>query len=322
MSERITVILPTYNRSGCVNYLIENSFKKYTGSLFAFEIHDSSDDNLTEEICAVSGLENLKYRRYSPAINGDVKTVRAIEEVKTGYYLLLGDGVVIDFNALETHLNSIGFENFGVTGFRSCEGLSKSVRKDYDVSGKTDICVDNNEYFFKYFWALTLYGSTVVNTAVVKAAREQSKKYVEAASPFMHDCILFEGLALSGLRCAFTFVDFVTYNPLKKSSGWIASGQAVEFFCYRYYESVKMLPPCYDVSRKFLTGHNKYSKLFSFKSVLSLRADGNITFAKVKKYKFYIKKTVDRPSKVYFALLFPGFMLRFLKKVYKKIKRH
>ena len=316
----ITVVIPTYNRSTCIKYQLENYLDKYKGNLFVFEIHDSSTNDETFGLINNCNNDKISYYRYSTDINGDVKTIHAIQNVKTAYYFLLGDGVCVDFDKLEKKLSEICYDKYKVIGFRTTEGLNKSIFKDYDIT-HLDEC-DGNDYFVKYFWALTLYGSMIVRTDVVKEVSNEAQKYIDILSPFMHDCILFEGISKYGGKCAFVFVDFITDNPYKKGSGWKKSKQTLEFFCYRYYESVLLLPNCYEKeSRRFLISNNKYSNLFGFKSLLVLRANGNVTFKLVRKYKFYIKKTIANPIKIYLSLLIPPFVLKGLIKIYRKLKR-
>ncbi len=316
----ITVVIPTYNRSTCIKYQLENYLDKYKGTLFVFEIHDSSTDDETFGLINNCNNDKISYHRYPSDVNGDVKTMQAIQKVKTDYYFLLGDGVCVDFEKLEKKLNEIGYDKYKVIGFRSTDGISKSVFKEYNIHN-LDEC-DRNDYFVKYFWALTLYGSMIVRTDLVKNVSDEAQKYIEILSPFMHDCILFEGISKYDGKCAFVFVDFIKGNPYKQGSGWKKSKQALEFFCYRYYESVLLLPDCYEKeSRRFLISHNKYSNLFGFKSLVVLRANGNITFKLVRKYKFYIKKTVAHPIKIYLSLLIPPFMSKCLIKIYRKLKR-
>ncbi len=318
---KITVVMPTYNRSACIQYQLENYFNNYSGNLFIFEIHDSSTNDETQEMIQDCNNEKIRYLRYSSSINGDIKTMQAIQNVKTDYYFLLGDGVCVDFNALEKHLMDIDYLRYGVVGYRSSHGLCKAVHKDFDTSGTTDIN-EPNEFFMKYFWALTLYGSAIVKKELILSVQHNAEKYMDIASPFMHVCTMFEGIARNGSLCAFTFVDFIKGNPFKQESGWKLEKRAIEFFCYKYYESVLLLPDCYNKgSRKFLTSHNTYSNLFGFIPVLRLRQSGNITFQIVKKYRFYIKQTVAHHIKICIALCFPRFLLNWAKKIHKICKR-
>ena len=320
MNAQITVIIPTYNRPDCISYLLENSLNQYQGELFAFQIHDSSDDEKTKELLKPYLSERVQYFRYPASINGDVKTMLAIDGTESEFVYLLGDGLSVDFNALEQFLLKSDFHQVLVIGFRDFRGIAK---KYIDAEVGAPVYEDDVvAYFQKYFWMLTLYGSTIVKGDVLKKAFQLSERYQKMKSPFMYVCSLFEALFREQGVNLFAFVDFVEVNPHKKQSGWFGERRAVEFFCYRYYASVLLLPKEYGASeREFLTMHNRCSQLFSFKGILRLRQSGNLTLRMVRDYRFYMKETVSNMTPVYLSLLIPRFVLTWGKSLYHVVKK-
>ena len=320
MNALITVIIPTFNRSDCIAYILENSLKQYQGELFAFQIHDSSSDEKTKELLEPYLSERVQYFRYPSSIIGDIKTMQAIEGTTSEYVYLLGDGLSVDFNALEEFLLRSDFYKTSVIGFRDHRGIAK---KYLDSEIGVPVLEENIvSYFQKYFWMLTLYGSTIVKGDILKRAFQLSERYQKMKSPFMYVCSLFEALYQEKGKSLFAFVDFVEANPHKKQSGWFSERRAVEFFCYRYYASVLLLPKEYGAAeRKFLTQHNRCSQLFSFKGILKLRQSGNLTLRMVKDYRFYMKQTVSNMWAVYLSLLIPRFVLTWAIKFYHIIHK-
>lgn len=324
--EKVTVVIPTYNRSECIEKLIEECYLSYKGTLFEFEIHDSSTDDKTKNyIENVKRVSPLRYYSYSSDINGDIKTNNAIRDVKTSYVYLMGDGILIDFNKLEEFLLKENFDKYAVVAFREKELEYYKKHEADKIPINSIIAYENIQNFCKdNFWKMTLYGSAIIKTSIMtnENLEDIRRKYYEFESPFTYVCTIFQGLYLSPEICAFAYVDFLKFNNLKKGSGWVQKKQAIDFFCYKYYKSVSMLPEIYNsCSRDFLTAHNSCTKLFSLKQSILLRYSGNISFKIVKKYWKYIKLTVKHPCTLVFVSFIPIWFLKLLKKLYKLIFR-
>ena len=315
----ITVVIPTYNRPESIQYFLDNCYSQYSGELFSFEIHDSSTDDKTRDILSEKIGERLHYFRYPSEIVGDEKTMQALSKATNPYVYLLGDGVTVDFNALERFLLANNYQEYAVIGFRCAREINPRYMSSDVNKLVSEECI--RSYFQNYFWILTLYGASIVRRDVMMEASKASERYREINSPFMYVCSIFEGLAVCAGKCAFAFVDFVGSNPLKGESGWITKKLAVEFFCYRYFNSMQLLPQMYGATeRDFLVKHNRCSGLFSFRSILKLRATGNLTRKIVKQYKFFMKQTVANMRAVYFSLWIPKFILAGLHKTYRVFK--
>lgn len=305
--KKITVVIPTYDRPDCISYLIENRFRKYNGGMICFEIHDSSPNDSTKKIFEDANLgDNFQYFHYDSEVNGDIKTMGAISRVKTPYIYLLGDGIAVDFNALEKYLLDIGFEQYSIIGMRDKD----LPRYNGSYAEEENITNDISKYFYDCFWMLTLYGASIIRRDVAQSAVSVMQKYM-AVTPFIYISCVFDALLNVGGPCYFAYVDFIAYNPYKKSSGWMASHQTIETFCYLYYLAMQLLPECFHATdAAVLQKHNDLSGLFRFRNILRLRSNGNLTWKLYNKYRFYVKKTVPHMSYVYFALFIPPFVIR------------
>ena len=322
--KKITVIIPTYNKFDCIKYLLENSITKYTGDLFLFEVHDSGDDERVKEIVdRYAENHPLRYYHYPTSVNGDVKTMTAISNAQSEYIYLLGDGIVPDFNQLEKFLIACDYEKYIVIGVRAAKDFKSKIRKA--VLGRNQINEpkvfdDKIKFCNRCFWILTLYGASIVRKNLL-FSNNNYLQYLKMESPFMYVCSLFESLLQEeNGKYIFSFVDFIKSNPYKIDSGWMQSRQAIEFFCYRYYISVSNLSKYSNLlCKEFLFSHNKFSGLFSIKSILKMRATGNLTASILKKYKVYYKKTVPFGKRILTrcSLFIPQ---KVLNKLYKKYK--
>lgn len=300
MEERkITVVIPTYNRFDCMKYFFENCFMKYTGNLFTFEIHDSSEDDRVKEYIDenIGDCPILKYFKYDPSIDGNVKTMRALRAVSSDYSYLLRDGLIVDFDKLEKLLYQINFTKFSV--------LSFLFKKNNKLSDGLTVYNDIVKFCHDNFTTLTLFGASVVRNEIFNAALPQLDKYLDFCSPFTYLCSIFEGLAVIPGICSRLEIPCVQGNPFGHTSGWMEAKREMETFCYAYYKSVILLPEIYEPMEKLLKCHNDERKLFSLKNSLRSRANGNITLKIVKQYRKYIKATVSHPFPVYLSLCFP-----------------
>ena len=323
LEPQITVIIPTYNRYECIRKLVDECIAVYQGKLFKFEIHDSSDDTTCETY--VKPLASVKYFKYDSSINGDIKTINAMRNADTPYVYLLGDSFLIDFNKLENIISSSDIQNCLIIGVMRVNSYKKYQKrlKDYTFEKGVYSTNDHQKFFYDFFWYLTLYGGSIIRKDLCEE-NECTKKLMTMQSPFVYVCTIFTmlGMLSGGKKCEFILLDNVMQiNPLKGKSGWWVNKKAIEIFCYRYYESVRYLSDIYNTqNRKFLISHNKYSGLFSFKSVILLRIYGNITFSILKKYRQYINKTVPVKNIIYIwvSLLLPRGILNLIYRIKKR----
>lgn len=136
MDNKITVVMPTYNRPECIKYFVENCLKTYKGNIFVFEIHDSSTTNETKNIINefnTAHINKVSYYKYDSNICGETKTHQALSNVKTNHIYLMGDGIATDFNKLEEFLlnnNYYEYDLFGIMpiGYRFNKKMKKICR--------------------------------------------------------------------------------------------------------------------------------------------------------------------------------------------------
>lgn len=304
MEERmITVVIPTYNRFECMKYFFENCFLTYTGKLFTFEIHDSSEDDRVKEYIDANIGESpiLKYFKYDPSIDGNVKAMRAVQAVGSSYVYLLRDGLIVDFDKFEKALCSIDFEKYLIISL-----VFARINESFEILSAYDDIV---KFCHENFTTLTSYGASFVNMKIINASISHLDKYFEFCSPFLYQCSLFEGLASCPGMCLNMKISFVRGNPCGAVSGWTKSKRQIEVFCFQYYKSVILLPSIYMPREKLLKCHNDERKLFSLKNSLRARGSGNITLKIIKKYKVYMKLTISHLWPIYLSLCFPPKLL-------------
>ena len=288
VNETITVVIPTYNRISAMKKFVDECVAGYSGALFKFEIHDSSLDKSLESY--VKSFNKIKYFNYDYKINGDVKTIQAIQNVDTPYVYLLGDGYLVDFNRLEELLGQVGLFSYWIIGVmpRGWHISYQKVLKKYSIINGAYFTNNYLNFFNDFFWYLTLYGGSIVRKELC-GKNDISERLINDNSPFVYVTTVFSQLDRYRENCAMILLDNIMVdNPYKGQSGWMKAKKAIEIFCCKYYKSVILLPKSYAAHRRaFLISHNKYSGLFTCKSILLLRMNGNITFSILKKYRVY-----------------------------------
>ena len=304
-------------------YFLSHCVAPYGGEMFRFEIHDSSEEKTLRSY--IAQYPNVTYYEYESTISADLKSLKAISNAKTEYVYLLGDGLTIDFNGLETLLRSIRVDQNQIIGLVSNTWMksNKKLLKTSDgyYNRKIFYWNDYKRFFYYLFWHFTLFGASIINKNTC-VDLNRAEKYIAIKSPFMNVCTMFDSLSANPGRCAVCVIDnMMGLNPSKPSSGWIKNKLAIDFFCCQYYKSLQLLPSEYNVNRdKVLKMHNKRTKLFRFRQIVKFRGDGNITAKILSQYKFYIRKTVEFHNRIlmHLSILIPPVLIQ---KFYYFVKR-
>ncbi|MFA7111793.1 MAG: hypothetical protein WC174_05460, partial [Bacilli bacterium] len=317
----ITVVIPTFNRSSCIKLFLEKCLDGYKGNLFTFEIHDSSVDNITKDLISEFQKKNkqvkINYFKYDSGINGDIKTINALKKATTDFCFLLGDGVLVDFNAMERKLIENNFDKYILISF--CN--DKIFKKYCDMNDDNYITDDLLEYCKHFFWNDTLYGSTIISKKIIRNIIDNNicNKYYDTTN-FLYICSLFDSISLEKekMLLCLSQKEIYSVNQFKVLSGWKRNGTTIDVYCREYYLCVEKMYNSFDSIKKYL--EHEPSLMFSFKGILGLRATGSITLKKIKKNWFYIKKVIRKPYRLYLSLIFPKCFLRLIRNIYKKGK--
>ena len=292
MNPLITVVMPTYNRPECIRYYIENSVKKYNGELFCFEIHDSSENELTKNYVheANQCLKlSIKYHRYDSSINGDDKTHKALSNVKTDYFYLIGDGFAPDFNRLEKMLLENNFPKYDLVGlfFRD---RNKNVNSKFKQNDKIYEENDISYIFENLTLFLTLYGASICSTKMFSFINENKlfeKFNFHGRYSFAYCLSLIEALIAGNFKFGVSFTK-INPNPNKKGN-WAHDENFYKIF---YEEFITDLDK---VSHFSTEDKNKALKRigayhFTYRGIVRYKMLGVFKPRYLKKYKKYVKR--------------------------------
>jgi len=330
ISPPITVIVPTYNRPNLFEQLITQCVLPYIGSLFRFEIHDSSfNDDIKEifdDLCGAK--DNCSYFRYENTINFDVKQRTAAINVKTEYVYLLADGRLVDFNKLEELLLKKDFFQYDVIDINSTEMKEYAKWQTNKVISNELQCYSSLDLFFRNcFSGLTLMGAYFAKTSVLRYCFSDNyfvKYSNKNRISWPHLFCLFDGLySLSRktkLKFGFTFTDFSKRNPNKAGSGWQHGDLFFEVFFKDMYYYMKELPGYSDtLKNEALFSFTNFWGTLSNYHLIVLKKNKTLTLKRIRKYKVYIKGISSYYSKMLFYCLIPSFLCHNYKAVIKRI---
>jgi hypothetical protein len=333
MVAKITVIIPTYNRPKCIEKILEDCLLPYNGSLFSFEIYDSSDNQLTkiqvDNFLKKKASTKLQYFNYTNNdISGDSKTILAVKNVLTDYFYILGDGNLVNFNALEKLLLGMAFESYSVIGFRNSTsigymGIDKDAKKEMIISTNNPLM-----YFSKYFSYLTYWGSSIISTSFFSPSFKLGlidKYTVDKNSWWLPSCV-FECLDLWRRKnqfsnCGMIYTDALKGNPYKKGHSWTVGEAYFQITFDVFNKDIMMLPPFFDSQKNQVTKTFRDDSLANKKTLALLRIKGTIKLSLVIRHRKSIK-FID--GYYWFLILLsicPKFLLIILRDIYKLLHK-
>lgn len=311
MCFKITLVMPTYNRSECINYFIEHSIKKYHGVLFRFEIHDSSTDDKTKNLVETANLElenKINYYKYDSTINGDAKTFSALSRVTTKYIYLIGDGFSPDFNKLEEMLICENFEFYDLIGlfFRY---NNKQVNKKYPLNNKIYIEYDKDYIFKNITLFLTLYGATIVSTKMFTYINENNlfeKFNFNGRYSFAYALSLLEALITSQFNLGVSFAE-IDKNPYKKGN-WAHDENFFKIFYEEFVTDFDKVSN-YSIEDKNVTLKNIAKYHFTYIGIIHYKFRNVFCLKYMNKYKKYVKRFSNHYWFMWLVTLTPKWLL-------------
>lgn len=335
MTNKITVVMPTYNRSECVAYYLENAVAKYNGDFFVFEIHDSSTNDETKDLVnrynASECTSKIRYFRYPSSVNGDDKVFCALKRAETDYAYLIGDGVLPDFEKLELFLKNNEFSKFDVIGiFPPCYRYKSNKKKHpkndcfYEEANYDDLLVD-------YLPCFTLYGASIVQKDVITWILEHdvnSKFCLKETNSgayclYGYQMSLFETIKSCNLKVGLSFLSFWGWNP-KKKGNWVHDESFYKIFYVEFINDVEKLSYPEELKEQALKNIARFH--FTYGSILRYRLKNVFTVKLLKKYKPYVKKINNHYWFMWFVAFIPKWViyifywpLRYTKRGMKKL---
>lgn len=307
----ICLIIPTHNRPDAVKAYLNILYKENSFKFADVVFYDSSGDNLTQDIILNSDIKGIFYKRYDGRMQNnaiDYKVYSAANEYINKYKMICfsSDGTI-------THLPKI-------------IPIIKHMPDNIDLivinnaNEKRQInYTDSKLLLYNYGWRMTALNSTIVSTKFLKLAAKALPIDSHIQKGLWIPMCYFNACCDGNINAILLEdKDLWTVNPNIKTSFWRKSGNALKQWGKDWCDAVDSLPSYYDdIKNSTILSHDRYQKIFSVKSVISLREEGNITFDKVKGFLPYCKR-VTKTSILWFyiAAFIPRSFLKIMKKLY------
>lgn len=328
----INVIIPTYNRNKCIEELLDNSLAYYNGDMFCFEIHDSSNNTLTEE--AVYKFKNnyinfpLKYTRYPSDMMVDEKVTNAIRNNSKDYFYLCGDGVLCDYNKLENILIQDKYFDYIIINMENIERIGYLGQDKEAIKNKTYTYIDNVLYIGKYYSHLTFWGASIVSQKIFNYSMEKGilNKYLSKANPWWLASVLAETIDVmreegKNYKLSTIYLDCITGNKYKEGHMWSKGEKYYNYTFSLFNQAVALLPNNYDSVKHRIIKFFRDDSLATKRFLLKLRMDGTLTYHLNKKY----EKDIRFIDGIYWYMIFltiiPKTVLKTCYNTLKSIKK-
>lgn len=315
----IQVLIPTYNRSKCIELLLRDCINLYQGELFKFVLLDSSTNDDTKALAENS--EKIEYRRFEPSVKVDDKVIGAILKCTDDYYWLLGDGNLVDFNSIEHLIKKLpDFDVLEIDSINSKRN-KKLLQEDFETH---DDLVD---FIRTRYSHLTYWGASIIKTDTAKNMFKLGTmdKYREDALSWWSATLVCEMIsaALEKGREPHIYTLFTEYfygNPGKKEQSW-AKGENYFLTTFKVFDKdVYMLPKYFDDVKNDIIRIFRDDVLVTRRYLICLKRLGVIKLKYVLKYKNDIQHVRGYYSFIFSIACIPSFFINAAYTMHKFMK--
>ena len=315
----IQVLIPTYNRSKCIELLLRDCINIYQGELFKFVILDSSTNDDIKALAENS--EKIEYRRFEPSVKVDDKVIGAILKCTDDYYWLLGDGNLVDFNSVEHLIEKLpDFDILEIDSINSKRN-TKLLQEDFETHD------DLIDFIRTRYSHLTYWGATIIKTDTAKNMFKSGtmNKYRDDALSWWSATLVCEMIsaALEKGRKPHIHTLFTKHfygNPEKKDRSW-AKGENYFLTTFRVFDKdVYMLPKCFDEVKNDIICIFRNDVLVTKRYLIHLKRRGVIKLKYVLKYKNDIQHVRGYFSFIFALACIPSFCIDVAYTMHKFVK--
>lgn len=303
----ITVIIPTYNRPLCINDFID-SIAAYSGELFTFQIHDSSDNCDTESIIRQRKPKKTIYIRHRKEEQFFEKLIKSLSYCDTDYFFLVGDGNVVDFNKLETDLLSKRYFEYELIGLNSNSQKKEPIIYTYD-----NLLQFAPEYFTKStYWGFSILKFSLISNYL---SAEDLKLYDDSTGSWWIGSVIMRGLCEKKGKSLILNDRYSFISKNKKDHCW-AVGERYYLLTFKALNKIVfMLPDFYNDVKLEMIKVFRNDCLATKKYLIGKRASKTITLKLTKKYREDIKAVRGYYHFMLFLSIIPSFLIRFAYKI-------
>lgn len=300
--KKICIIIPTQNRAKSIECYLEAMAGSFYNKGVYVIIYDSSTDDSTKHIVykyIEQGFSNIEYARYKGETEPkaiDMKVFTACKKYCSEYsYLwLTSDRTIVNIDTLWDNINKYCSHGYDLIVYDNRDYMGITL-KEY---------TDCTKLFHDCCWRMTCLSAVLVSSRILTKCVENYPIIYLGSSQLWLPMTYFRVIANEPFKAIyFIKPDSWKANPCMSDAFWASSGNILWQWGKVWCESVNELPSIYNNEKDFVIySHDKYLRLFSIRSIISMRASGNITLEKVKEHSKYIPK-ITKTRMVWFYIV-------------------
>lgn len=321
--KKLAFILPTSNRPASISYYLEKQIDAFSSCKIDVIVFDSSDTDETKQIVEryqKQGISNLIYHFFvekeidKRAIDRKVYTACKLYAAQYEYLWFSSDSTVFDIVSLWNELE-----------FAMNEKLDYIVWNHIQEKHPKERYYNDSRFFLlEYSWVMTLLGANVISSKCLLEAVHQFPVSNGDDFSFWIPLAIFHLFSERKINAKVLGHPLpYAMNPARGDPFWKQSGDTLWQWAKVWPEAVDALP-CYynEIKENIIRSQEKHMKMFTFKSLLSMRASGQIHLQDVIKYRTNISRVSKTPIWCFYLITILGNrkLLTMIKKVYKSMK--
>lgn len=282
--KKIAICMVTYNRAVIVDDIIKHWLPMIAADVGDIYVYDSSTNNETESL--TNELRNLYSNLHYIRIRSDIHSNEKVYQIYKSEYIcknykyvwMIPDYYVLSNCVIKEILDDLNKEyDMYMVDIHDVEGVGSRT------------CEDKNEIFFRYAWALTHYGTMIVNSSSVLNVADWEyfeKKYlVPEHKNFSHVALYFEMMIrIDDFRFYHKSISVIDVYSSKYLGTSRYLNEYFEIWAEYWPSTVYDLPDFYVNKREAIKRLSTYSGNMGSKNLIQLRKASVLTCKKFWKY--------------------------------------
>lgn len=213
------------------------------------------------------------------------------------------------FSACQKYASSYNYVWFSSDGTLINIGMLFDILKFYLGNANDLIIFDNNNYMgfsFKEYtdctqlfhdccWRMTSLSAVIVSGKLLQRAMRIFPVTAKDNYGLWLPMAYFRAIVSESFHAVY-FVKENSWraNPMRNDSFWKLSGNTLWQWGEIWYRVIDALPSVFDQEKGYvLQSHDRYTRIFSIRNLISLKATGNLSFSKIRTYSNFLPKVTN-----------------------------
>lgn len=313
-SDKLTILIPTYNRADVLEALMEMLYQYQTRGLeFSVLVSDDCSTDSTPQVCRKwqEKIQHLHYTKTEANMGMDNNFRTAYEACETDYCWMLGDTRYITFEEMQSLI--------AVIQKGAYDAFILKCRDE--APAQSQVYTDINKLMSEQGWQITNNASCVIPKKFI--SKDHYNRYM--GTTFLHQGIFVEGLCMLP-TFKVKYLSDVRVKDLRvgdfRKVGW--TRHPFLNFGKLWYTYVMSLPNqlTVETKQKVIMDHNRFTHILDLTTMPGYKNAYKQVF--VKSYhenRKYVKYVVAKPVWMYDLMIaLPSSVFRIAKAVYRNIK--